>query len=520
MAGEIKQAQQSRVVWVNIDGLCAAPFNELLADGKLANFKRVFAHCARVERAASVFPTVTLSCQASLATGCFPSKHGLIGNAWFDRFGKQPKFRNYADTNSALAIYGFKLLGAPTVVLPPRAGPALANNDLSGSARTIYEELGLHKVRSAVALNQISRGARDWIRPSRLDVAQFALCHDGHLEHSHFERTATKRAVHYIEDSRRLPRLFMAYFPGLDGHTHRHGPKTQAGYIRTVLDPLFGRLLDALMERHKLDEYNFFLTSDHGHAQTRDVRTHWVTDETVAAILRENGRRPFFLKGEERLKSVDTILLNQGGGMHIAVRNAETRHWYDPPRLREDLLALGVALIDASKKQRGQLHPGWLDIALVKDQESKRYIVLRDHKVYAPEKFFSFHAHKEKYPDAVRRLDGYFSQRSADLVLLSNYDSGFYFSADHPKAGTHGGLDRQDSLVPLIVSGPNVRECAIPEASIVDVAPTIAAIFGAKLTTAQGKPLPILETIGSKLAPRPTPKNIPVTVENNEDANP
>ncbi|MFA6451347.1 MAG: alkaline phosphatase family protein, partial [bacterium] len=82
-----------RVVWFNIDALRPDIFYDLLDSNKLPNFGRIFGRSRRAERAASVFPTVTMTCQASLATGAFPGRHLIIGNGWFDRYGKKPSYR-------------------------------------------------------------------------------------------------------------------------------------------------------------------------------------------------------------------------------------------------------------------------------------------------------------------------------------------------------------------------------------------------------------------------------------------
>ena len=486
-----------RVVWINVAALNGPVFHELLDSGDLPNFGPVFRGGARVDRCASVFPSSALPCQATLATGCHPGKHGILGNLWFDRFGKQPKYRNYAQAGSALDFMGIKLFGAPSAHLPPRAGPALANADLGGGSRTLYEELNLRKVRSGIVFNPISRGARDWLRPSRFESAQYAMCLKARLDFGVFDRSVMRRAVHYVQDCRRLPRLFMIFLPGLDGHTHRHGARAQHGYVKTVLDPLFGRLLDALREHDParsdlLNHYSFVLTSGHGAAACRQDTQHAVTNELVAGILRDNGRIPHYFATSERLKSVDCILLNHGGSLHIAVKNGETRHWYDPPRLRQDLFALGAALFDASRASRCGVHPDWLDLILVKDAESKTYLVLKDHKVYNADKFFSAKQHRNDYPAGAARACGHFAQRSADLILLSNYGQGFHFTDSDPLAAAHGGLSSSDSLATMAFAGKRVNATFIPEACITQSAPTIASLFDTPMPTAQNDPLPII----------------------------
>ena len=289
----------------------------------------------------------------------------------------------------------------------------------------------------------------------------------------------------------------MIFFAGLDGHTPRHGARAQHGYVRTVLDPLFGRLLEAMREydAHRsdlLEHYTFILTSDHGNAQARADKHHTVPDSEIAAMLREQGRLPYYFQSGDRLRAVDTILLNHGGSLHMAVKNGETRNWYDPPRLHDDLFAIGMAMVDASKTARGFLHPGWLDIVLVKDIDNKRYLVLKEHKVYEAEKFFDPASNRDYYPDGAARVLGHYSQRSADLILLPSIDEGFHFAHAKPRPGVHGGLTLHDSLTACAFSGKRVDIKSLLTRSLTDIAPTIASLFDANIPSAQGTAMPVI----------------------------
>ena len=466
----------------------------MLDQDRLPNLGRIFRRGARVLNATSVFPSAALPCQASLITGCHPGQHGLIGNRWFVRFGKHPKYREYAQPISAMDLHGIKLFGTSTVLLPQRTGPSPADSDLSGSARTIYEDLNLRKVRAGVVFNPLARGAHEWIRPSRLDIAQYARCRNGKLDFAAFDKSVMKRTAHYLEDCRKVPRLFMVFFPGLDGHSHRHGPDAQQKYLQEVLDPIFGELLTALAEHHPIEHFTFILTSDHGHAPVRPDPEYRITYNHMSHILRKNHRKPTPLLPGVKLRDRDVIMMEHGGSMHLAVKNGATMNWYDPPRMHQDLLRLGVDIVDASKESVKNLHPDWLDIVLVKDLESKRYLVLREHKVYTCEKFFEHNRFKPLYPDAVNRIGGYFSQHSPDLILLSNYERGFYFDSDGEFSGHHGGLSFLDSSVPLIFSGFHISEREITSASIVDISQTIASLFSTNHSTSESKPLPVLSS--------------------------
>ena len=56
----------------------------------------------------------------------------------------------------------------------------------------------------------------------------------------------------------------MAYFMGLDHHSHLHGPDQQQPYLKEMIDPQVGLLLDTLDRHSMLSDAVFVIVSDHG----------------------------------------------------------------------------------------------------------------------------------------------------------------------------------------------------------------------------------------------------------------
>lgn len=483
--------KRPRVVWFNIDALRADIFYELLDRNKLPNLGMIFARSRRAVQAVSVFPTVTMTCQASLATGAMPGRHLLVGNGWYDRYGKRPSHRDYTDPESALAVFGYKMFGLPTGLLPRGGVEALGNYDLSGGTPTLYETLKTRNVRTAVTFNHISRGANEWVAPDRANVLQFMLCRRRRLSYAAFERSVARNTIKFIRDVDRLHRVLHLYFPGADGHSHDNGPDAQREFMTDVIDPLAGRILEALTRHLPLKEFYFALTSDHGQSQVKPDPAHLVHIKTVTEILISFGFNVYNKKNSNNPKASSVVVFPAGGACFLHIRNRETRHWYDPPRFRADLVETAAAITDVSSRKFGDLEPGWIDFVLIKDYENERYVVLDGHKVFAPDGYFSSPERKEKYPDAARRIQGLYSKRSPDLVLLANSECGFTFGK-RAERGQHGGLCRDDSLVPLIFAGPEITTDIIPGiAGIIDVAPTIAALFDVPMPSADGRILPL-----------------------------
>jgi predicted AlkP superfamily pyrophosphatase or phosphodiesterase len=483
---------KQRVVWFNIDALRPDILYELLDSNRLPNLGMIFASSRRAEQAVSVFPTVTMACQASLATGAFPGRHLIIGNGWFDRYGKRPTYRDYTETRSALNLYGFEPFGLPTGILPRRhQSHPLGDRDLSGATPTIYEALKGRSIRSAVVFNQISRGANEWIAPHRTDIVHFSLCHNRHLSFKTFEHAVASRTLNFIRGTNHLHRLLHFYFPGVDGFSHRHGPDAAREFITGTLDPIVGRILTALAKRHPLKEFFFVLSADHGQAKVIPDSAHNVKQEIIRRILGSLGCELFVSGDPSGPKPFSSVAFTHGGSFFIYLKNNESHNWYDPPRMRADLIDIAAEIAVIANKPYKCLQPGWLDIVLIKDYANGRYVVLNDRKVFEAVTFFNTPSNSHKYPDGARRVQGLFSKRSPDIILLPDYEKGFYFGKKNDP-GQHGGLSREDSLVPLLFAGPGINSGIFPGAvSIVDVAPTIAAIFDVSLDSADGRILPL-----------------------------
>lgn len=67
----------SKLVVVSIDALVFEDLEYLKAR---PNFRHLLERSAMVQRVKSIYPTLTYPCHATMATGCFPAKHGVLNN--------------------------------------------------------------------------------------------------------------------------------------------------------------------------------------------------------------------------------------------------------------------------------------------------------------------------------------------------------------------------------------------------------------------------------------------------------
>lgn len=470
------------MIFLDIDGMLPEVMYDLL-DDKSTHISRLGGRGIRVERATTIFPAVTLCCQASMFTGTFPATHGIVGNSWFERAVDPPTYRKYTDAKTAAGNYGFALFGWPTIVLPRRPNLQFANNDMNQEIQTIYEMMKRKGLESWNHYNQYSRGADKWIVPTRTAMIIFALCHEELIHNRYWDNATFKQ---FIKEMRKnggeLPDFTVFYVSGHDNNSHEHGPATQAEYFKQTVDPLFGQLFQELEKTQPLEEYCFFITSDHGQACVTRDKSLIVTMEMLGEMLAGVQGGGFKLFDKKMVREGDTaVVCLEAGTASIHLMNRASGKWTDAPRFQEDLIPAAETF---EKFKKGDSR--FVDVILVRRERGAEYEVYSDGALIPMEKFFE--GKDAEYPDAVRRLKGVNCSRSGDMIVLLDYSTGKYFG-DKVKGGEHGNLHMSDSLIPMSVCGPGIPDMTVPTASLVDAVPTIGKILGFDTPTAEGKPI-------------------------------
>jgi arylsulfatase A-like enzyme len=98
----------------------------------------------------------------------------------------------------------------------------------------------------------------------------------------------------------------------------------------------------------------------------------------------------------------------------------------------------------------------------------------------------------EKYLQAIENADQAIGMLADNLKELGIYESTLLvILSDHGMTGTdHGSRDPGDMTIPLIISGPGVEIGEFEGGRIIDVAPTVTALFGLRApANAEGRNL-------------------------------
>ncbi len=538
----------SHVVVIDIDACKRSVMYSMLANGDLPNLGRiagrvaypggtddtvdaVFLDSVGVNYCTNSFPTVTLVNHATLYTGCVPASHGVVGNELFDRLGTTnegtPRF--YAFTaGQGLALQD--TLGA-------YAGQGLANRMLDRS--TVYESASVQGVSSLISFNMYSSQHHlldqniTWIVPALGDFINVGLAELSVIPEiiigtlQAYDRAMMVKALEQLGTGD-VPNIMTLYFAGFDVASHKLGPDIQPYYLRNVVDPLIGLLLDGDRGRvglidHPLWDYSrtaFVITSDHGQTAVGNDDLHAISLYEPTGIF---GTEPYEGRNEELVDVFDSLgLVMATGQADVAdsdvlvgvscVADVYVRAgagtpvppgWTEFPAFATDVLPVADALWRASfaPDEPGEMTNA-IELVLVRDSGTTPDWCA-PYRVYtgggAVEDIADYLArHPElDYVDPVRRIAEHQSVYSGDILLFPSYRDGYYFGT--PMAGNHGTLYADDSYIPFIIASPGNRLLlfarTIETARAVDLTPTIGALlgfvtFGAEGIALAGRPIP------------------------------
>ena len=68
---------RNKLIVVSMDALI---YEDLTYLAQKSAFGKLLQECAMVKQVKSIYPTLTYPCHATMATGCFPAKHGILNN--------------------------------------------------------------------------------------------------------------------------------------------------------------------------------------------------------------------------------------------------------------------------------------------------------------------------------------------------------------------------------------------------------------------------------------------------------
>jgi len=462
-----------------------------------------YAHGYAAPGVLSVLPSTTFAAWGSLYTGQTPAYTGVPGNEWFAR----EEMRFYAP--------------APVTVSGYEHAAKVYTDDLLGGllpVPTLFERADL---RSHVVLAHWYRGADLIVTPDPgmlgeivgAAVAGLTTDSEVHREgYAELDETAVDRGLEAMEQHG-IPDLQVVYFPGVDLFTHiaPEPVADQLAYLRDIVDPAIGELLDAYAAAGALEDTWVLVVGDHGHVGVLDDDRHALgadgPDEPTAVLESAGFRlRPLELDSVSA-DDYQAAVAYQGAIAYVYLADRSTCpaegdrcDWRRPPRLEEDVLPVVRGFDAATRTGAGVAElEGTLDLIFARQDapvgEESRPFRVWDGTALVPVAGYLARNPRPDLLELERRLEdlsvGPRGHRAGDVLLLARagaerpVEERFYFS--NPYRSWHGSPGAVESTIPLLVAHPGrsgadirarVHTAVGPDPSQLSITPLVLDLLG------------------------------------------
>ncbi|WP_240986150.1 alkaline phosphatase family protein [Acididesulfobacillus acetoxydans] len=461
-----------------IDSLHPVILGRTLSEGNAPALRFLARNGEYFQKVVSCFPTMTPVAMSSIITGRPPDQHEVPGFIWYNE--KISQIVDYGATWQSLLKLG------PDRVIRNLL-KRLNEEHLSPEISTLYEKLEEKGLTTGNINFFIHRGVQEYITriPLLMSLAtgfrlyKEKVCgpkvltlgslthpvlgkrpffpHNGIFHRFGFNDIYSGRMASQIIEAGQQPDFLMVYFPDNDKHSHQKGPWRTGASIERA-DRQVAAVLNALGPWEKaLEENVIIVTGDH--AQTtvglgneylidldRALRpfkrlkaTEKEEDKTKEIAICPNERMAFiYILGQRKrvLPQLLEILARDPRNAQIAWK---TRHKQ-------------YAVLQGGTEKRLHFYPGgpYRDVyGQTWGFEGKLEVV--DAQL-GPDGVLTF----GQYPDAFSRLSSSLEARKGSRIVLSARSGYEYFAEGgpiHPGGGSHGSLEQEDSIVPMIIAG-------------------------------------------------------------------
>jgi predicted AlkP superfamily pyrophosphatase or phosphodiesterase len=423
------------VVLVSVDGLGHAYLQDPKAD--MPTIRRLAREGAMAEGMVTVFPSVTWAAHATISTGVYPRRHGILANDVFDRNTRQ-KVTLLCDPVYEPA----EILRAPTIFdVAYRAGLVTAGVlwPLTKNTRTMH--FAAPDMPGDDAWERF--GTPQWIAALR----EKGLPVDDHGRWCRESGGGVPRDWLYTRMTRQLllehqPNLILIHLVEPDHVQHRTGPYSGDAYwAASYADDRIRDIWEAILASPRAKSTYLIVCSDHGFFTIRKTIQPNV-------LLRELG---FVEIKEGKVVPRSAWCMGQGGAAAVYILDAAQR--------KEIIAELAQRFAQVEGVER---------VLVGNEVQAVGQAVPEEHP-WAPDLWL-----------AAKRDYVFGESASGDLIV------------ERPTVGgTHGYLpDDPDMWAMCVIWGPGITPgTRLGKVRLVDLAPTIAALLGLDFGHADGHPL-------------------------------
>lgn len=425
------------VILISVDGLPADYLDDPRVD--LPTLRMMARSGARAERMVPVFPTVTWPNHTSLVTGVVPARHGVLGNAYFDRVTRKevpllhdPIFEKAQLVRVPTIYDAAHQAGLTTAGVSWPATRNAANLDWQVPFVT---DTALYTAGTTPSLlthlSTLGIGPEKNAEWAKMDLGGRML----------WDWMNTALAKHILITHR--PNLLLLHLDAVDAMEHRNGRDSpEAHWACRAADDSIRDLIETVRAAGLADRTTFFVVSDHGFQNYSKVIN-------VGAILRDAGL----------LKTAGNAIV-EGRASFVSASGS-----------------CGISIIDEPNRA-----------AIIRDLTTRLAAAEGVATVLTGDAIL---AEGQPLPSS--------DPRAVDIIITAAPGYAFGKNAAALDAltplntvkGAHGYPSRAPGLAATFIAwGAAIKSpVTIPEVRTLDVAPTMAAVLGLELPSADGRVL-------------------------------
>lgn len=483
------------VFLINLDGSRPQEIERWVDEGYLPHFKKLFFEEGAVfVNAINSYPTLSTPNHQSFISGLFPGHHGIPALDWFSRPLREHidylKLKHLTYANVLMFNY-LQLLNGEVFTDEPQ----LLFADLKGHPTLAVLEASNFGATTYLPKRPPAKGAIDFYYRDTYETMDWI---------------ALKNTLKHLKQSsaKDFPRFSFINFYGIDNLGHFVGADSERAldfYIH--YDRVLGELMDLLKKRGLWEKSSIIVVSDHGQHYIQEIidqkallrrvgfplkyqsaeknfivwGDHGTGTSNLHLRIDENWQRPptyaelrnFPMPSGGNLDLVEAFLKEQSIEFVLARENAATTHVFskDASGKRHHARIL-------KKWQNDKMYyrydpgPGDDPFAYLGEAPIQKWVKQKSYQ--DAEAWLKATAHLQR-PDAVVGVGQIFSDgRSGEMIIQTYADKQF----KETKLSAHGSLEREDRRVNLMFHGPDIKAGRYPYARIVDVYPTLLALFG------------------------------------------
>lgn len=483
-------ASQKPIVLITVDSLMNEPLQKAMKEGKAPAFSFLVENGDLYPEFISSYPTMSVTIDSTLMTGTYADKHKIPGLIWFKE--DENRMISYGSGLMEMWSNGIKHVVEDSVI-------NLNQSHLSKDVQTIHEELAKDQLQSASINGLLYRGSNEQklhvpkllsfarLLPNEPKVSAPTLLSLGALSQYNPRNDQNKYSwkrmglnndftideLKYVIKQNKLPSFTLAYLPDADASVHKNGPKDNPGIEKA--DQALQELLNQFASwEEAVQEVTWIVLGDSGQSSVKEAKktalidlndllkgySFWENEKGKGQLaVAINERMAYIYLHDEQIpfsQIVDILKKDERIGF-IAWSDQQMNHVMSPQTKEEFAFLPNGPTVD----EYGQSWKIEGDLSLL-DLKTDVQGIIRYHT----------------YPDALARLHGALHSQKGKVIVVDakpSYEFVEKHSHDHAGGGAHGSLHRDDSLVPLIITG----DAGLPPSNrLVDVKEWVLDLIG------------------------------------------